>query len=405
MTPNPSSPAVDPLADALPELRNFSLVLGGPLYQFLRRTRLDDDAGQLVGRRIVLAIAIIWAPLLVLCTAEGTLREGAGVPFLYDAETHARFLVTVPLLLLAELVVHLRLRGIIAQFVERGLVCGDAMERFTAAVRSAMAWRNSWVAELALIAFVYPVGHLVREQFFALEGATWYATVEAGATTLTLAGYWLVFVSNPLMQFLLLRWAYRILIWARFLWQTAQIPLRLVPTHPDGNGGLGFLGQSAYALAPILTAMGASVAGNLANRIFHEGASLASFKLDIVLLVLLGMLLVLAPLLVFAPVILAAKRQGLRDYGNFATEYTRDFDRRWLRSRDRDGEPLLGTGDIQSLADLANAYAIVRGMRPVIFTRDLFVQLCVAILLPFVPLVFTMIPLEQLLDRIIGAIF
>ncbi len=143
----------------------------------------------------------------------------------------------------------------------------------------------------------------------------------------------------------------------------------------------------------------------IANRIFHQGASLAAFKLELVLLVGMGMLLLMGPLLVFAPKILAAQRQGLREYGAFTAEYMREFDRRWLRSGDRDGVALLGTGDIQSLADIGNAFTVIREMRPVIFSRTMLVQLAAATLIPFLPLVFTMIPLEQLLDRIIGAIF
>jgi hypothetical protein len=341
----------------------------------------------------------------VLCAFEGTLLGGIDIPFLLDIETHARLLVAVPLMIFAELLVHQRMRLVVGQFVERELLPAASMPRFTAALRSAMAWRNSMLAELALIALVYTLGHYVRDRFFTLESSTWYASLGDGAITFTLAGLWFTFVSNPFTQFLLLRWGYRLLIWARLLWQVSRIELELIPTHPDRNGGLGFLGNSAFAFAPLLTAMGAAVAGMVANRIFHEGASLAAFRLEIVMLVAFGMLLVLGPLLVFAPMILAAQRKGLREYGAFAAQYTRDFDRRWLRSSDREGEQLLGSGDIQSLADLGNAFAVIREMKAAIFSRPVFVQLTAATLIPFVPLVFTMIPLEQLLDRIIGAIF
>ncbi len=404
MTPDLSPRREDPVAVALPELQNFSLVLGGPLWQLLRKTRLDDDAGSLVARRILLASGITWLPLLVLCAIEGTLLGGVAIPFLPDIETHARFLAGVPLMILAELVVHQRLRGVVAQFVERGLVPAASMDRFIQALRSAMAWRNSWLAELALIALVYTAGHYIRESV-ELDTSTWYATVGPGTGTLTAAGLWFTFVSNPVLQFILLRWGYRLLIWARFLWQVSRIELDLIPTHPDRNGGLGFLGGSVYAFAPLLTALGAGVAGMIANRIFHQGASLAAFKLELVLLVGLGMLLLMGPLLVFAPKILAAQRQGLREYGAFTAEYMREFDRRWLRSGDRDGVALLGTGDIQSLADIGNAFSVIREMKPVIFSRTMLVQLAAATLIPFLPLVFTMIPLELLLDRIIGAIF
>jgi hypothetical protein len=394
-----------PQSASLPELESFSLILGGPLYQLFRKAHLDDDVESHVKRRIAVISGIIWLPLLVLCAIEGTLRSGIGVPFLADVETHARFLIAVPLMILAELVVHQRMRGIVSQFVERRLVPQQSMEQFRAALRNAMAWRNSIPAELGLIALVYTLGYYLRTDTFALTASTWYATVGPQGTTTTLPGLWYSWVSNPIMQFLLLRWLFRIVVWSRFLWQVSRIELDLVPTHPDRNGGLGFLGGAAYAYSPLLTAFGAAVAGLVASRIFHEGASLANFKLEIVILVAISMLLVLGPISVFAPQLLAAKRKGLREYGAFATEYTRDFDRRWLRSADHDGEAALGSGDIQSLADLGNAFAVIKEMKALPFSRDMFVQLVVATIVPFAPLLFTMFPIEELLDRIIGAVF
>ena len=393
----------EPLLESFPELQDFSLVLGGPLYQLFRRAHLDDDVESHLRRRILWISGIIWLPLLVLCAIKGTLLGGIEIPFLVDVETHARFLVAVPLMILAEYFVHLRMRGIVAQFVERKLIPAGAMERFRAAIVNAMTWRNSITAELALLAIVFPVGYYLRTDVLALKASTWYATTGVGGSALTLPGFWFTWVSNPFAQFLILRWLFRLVIWGRFLWQVSRIDLDLIPTHPDRNGGLGFLGGSAYAMSPLLAAFSAMVAGLVASRIFHEGGSLANFKLEIVALVALGMVLVLGPLTVFAPQILAAKRRGLREYGAFAADYTRDFHRRWLLHADHDGETMLGTGDIQSLADLGNAFAVIKEMKAVPFSRDMFVQLLWATLVPFVPLVFTMIPLEELLDRLIGA--
>jgi hypothetical protein len=64
-------------------------------------------------------------------------------------------------------------------------------------------------------------------------------------------------------------------------------------------------------------------------------------------------------------------------------------------------EHLLGTSDIQSLADLANSFAIVRDTRLVPFGRDTVMRFLVVIALPLVPLLFTMFPVEELLTRII----
>lgn len=405
MDSNPTSPPRDASADLFPELRNFSLVLGGPLYQLFRKAHLDDDATNHLKRRIVVICGILWLPVALLCALQGTLLGGVDIPFLHDVETHARFLVAVPLMIGAELIVHLRMRGIVMQFVERKLVPDAAMDRFRKAIMNAMAWRNSIPAELAIIAIVLPLGYYVRTRVFALDASTWYATVGADGVDLTLPGFWFSWVSNPLMQFLMLRWVYRIVIWARFLWQVSRIKLDLIPTHPDRNGGLGFLGGSAFAFTPLLASYSAMSAGLVASRIFNEGASLTDFKLEIVALVFCGLLLVLGPMTVFAPQIMAAKRRGKREYGAFAADYMREFDRRWLRTPGHEAVSLLGTGDIQSLADLDNACAIIQEIRPVPLSRDMFFQLVLATLAPFAPLVLTMIPIEELLDRLIQSVF
>jgi hypothetical protein len=388
-----------------PELVDFSLVLGGPLYQLLRRARLEDRVEDYVLRRILVICGVIWLPLALICLLEGSLLSGPAVPFVADIETHARFLVAVPLLILAELIVHQRMRGIVLQFIERGLVTGEALVRFRAALQAAMRLRNSVTAEVLLLVLLFPIGMYVRLKYFTLESDTWYAQVESGSTTPTLAGYWFLAISNAAFQFLVFRWYFRFFIWARFLWQVSRIELNLWPMHPDRNAGLGFLGGSAYALSPLLTAHGVAVAGMVANRIFHQGASLVQFKLEIVVLVAALLLLVIGPFFVFAPRILAARRQGLRDYGILAADYTRLFHQRWVDKPECGGEPLLGSGDIQSLADLSNAFAIVKETHALPVGRDTFLQLIFAALLPFAPLLLTMFPLEELLNRLIGAVF
>ena len=142
---------------------------------------------------------------------------------------------------------------------------------------------------------------------------------------------WYGYVSLPLFQFLLMRWYFRIFIWARFLWQVSRIELSLIPTHPDRVGGLGFLANTVYAFIPLAVAHGALLAGLIANRIFYLGAALPDFKIEIAVLVVFLLCLVLGPLLVFAPQLAQAKRTGNREYGTLAERYVREFDAKWLR--------------------------------------------------------------------------
>ena len=388
------------------ETKDFSLVLGGPLFQLLRRAHLSGSTLELVQKRILFISLLAWLPLLLLSAVEGRLLDaGVAIPFLTDFDVHIRFLVAMPLLILAELVVHQRIRPVVNQFIERRLVPEEARGRFEAAVAAAMRLRNSVTAEVLLIAFVYLVGVLVIWRNSAvLDTATWYTMSVDGDFKLSLAGHWYAYVSLPLFQFLLIRWLFRIFIWLRFLWQVSHIELKLVPTHPDRVGGLGFLANSAYAFMPLALAYGALLAGLLANRIFYVGATLTDFKAEIAIVVILVECMVLIPLLVFSGQLANAKRIGLREYGALAMTYVRDFDNKWLRGGAPADEPLVGSGDIQSLADLGNSFSVVQEMRLAPMARDVVLRLAVATLLPIGPLLLTMMPLEELVKRLLGVV-
>jgi hypothetical protein len=408
MNPKPvTSYASTPDNDRLRKPEDFSLVLGGPLFQLLRRSHLSGDALELLRQRILVISLLAWLPLLALSAVEGqALRGTAAVPFLLDVEVHARFLIALPLLIVAELVVHQRMRFVVRQFLERNLIPQSALPRFDAAVASAFRLRNSVLAEVLLITFVYVVGVLLFwRHYVALAAATWYATPAVEGMKFSPAGMWYAYVSLPLYQFLLVRWYYRIFIWMRFVWQVSRIELSLIPTHPDRVGGLGFLANTVYAFMPLAVSHGVMLAGLIANRIFYIGAALPDFKIEIVVVVVFLLCLVLGPLLLFAAQLAHAKRTGNREYGALAERYVREFDSKWLRGGAPADERLVGSGDIQSLADLANSFEVVRTMQIAPITRDALLRLIAATLAPLVPLVLTMMPLEELLKRLLGIVF
>jgi len=224
-------------------------------------------------------------------------------------------------------------------------------------------------------------------------------------SSLSVAGMWYTFVSVPLFQFLLLRWYFRLFVWARFLWQVSRIDISLVPTHPDRAGGLGFLSSTAFAFVPLALAHGAVLSGMIANRVLLIGTPLTEFKVEIGVVVVFVQCLVFVPLLMFAPQLAEAKRRGLREYGTLAERYVREFDVKWLRGGAPPVEGLIGSADLQSLADLGNSFEVVRTMRAALMTRDAIIQLAVATLLPLAPLLLTIMPLEELLKKLFGILF
>jgi hypothetical protein len=382
----------------------FSLVQGGPLFQLLRRAHLSSDALTLLHRRILVISLFTWLPLLVLSALEGhLLGGGAAIPFLKDVDVHVRFLAVIPLLIVAEFVVHERMRPIAAQFLKQDLLPESARARFDAAIASGQRLRNSVLAEVLLIAFVYGVGVLIIwRHYMVLHTTTWYGTPSAGRSVLSFAGMWYGFVSMPILQFLVLRWLFRLIIWARILWQVSRLDLNLIPTHPDRAGGLGFLSNALFAFIPLAAAIGAWLAGVLANRIFYSEAKLPDFKMQIATTVILVIFVFVGPLLVFAPKIAEAKRTGLFEYGALAQRYVREFDVKWLRAGAPADEVLVGSGDIQSLADLANSFEVVRTMRMAPVALQDIIRLAIAVLVPIVPLLLTVMPLEELLKFAFG---
>jgi hypothetical protein len=381
--------------------------VGGPLFQALRRARLAGDGLQLVRRRIVVIATLAWVPLLVLSAADGKAwGDAVAVPFLRDIDAHARFLIALPLLIIAEIVVHRRTRPIVTQFVTLGLVRDGTRKNFEAAIESATRLRNSVLAEVTLIAIVYVVGILVVWRYYiALGAATWYAAPTGDGRQIHLAGWWYFLFSLPIFQFLLLRWYFRLFIWARFLWQVSRIDLTYAPMHPDRIGGLGFMSRLGYAFAPLLIAQGTLLAGMLANRIFYDGARLTDFKIEIFVFVAIMVAVVIAPLFVFVEPLSRARRAGLRDYSHLAKRHIDEFEAKWLHGGADAGELLVGNPDVSSLTDMSSSFDVVREMRLVPITRDLVIQLVVVTLLPLAPLLLTMISVEELLGQFVRIVF
>ena len=379
----------------------FSLFLGGPLYQlFIRIGLLKPPLDRLKWRLLVIT-AVAWVPLLFLTLVDGRFLGGVKVPFFHDFEVQARLLLSIPLLIAAEVTIHNRTAAMIRQFRERQIVTGALEDRFREINESAMRIRNSIPLEVALAIIVVVIGRLTWQGLAALQSDTWYATMVAGTRTYTPAGFWYQFVSLPISQFIWLRWVFRLVIWWRFLLQVSKLDLNLVPTHPDRCCGLGFLDGTALAMAPFLLAHSCLLSGYLANRILWEGAKLPAYYPELGALAAFLFALTLGPLCVFTPCLARARLQGLLRYGKLASEYVNAFDRKWIGGERSPDEPLVGTGDIQSLADLGNSFSVVQTIIPFPFGRSSLVGLVVVIALPLLPLALTMFSLAEIVQRLV----
>jgi hypothetical protein len=375
----------------------FLLTDGGPTYLIQKRLGLIRKDSPLIVRRAVLTILFTWIPLLVLSALQHDATGGAvPVPFLKDFAVHARFLLSLPLLIVAENVLGPHLAQAATHFIYSGVVVKSDYERFKAAVVNGLKWRDSNLAEGILLALAFGITS-VTLRALSVHVSTWYAVRNGTGISITWAGWWFVLFCVPLFQFLTLRWLWRLFLWAQFLWRMNQLKLKLIPTHPDQAGGIAFVGEAQRFFGIVLLAFSISVAGVLANSVLYDKIPLPHFAPPIFSYVILAVLLVLAPMGIFTGRLLQTKRSGLYQYGSLATEYTSSFHQKWIVEQPPREEPLLGTGDIQSLADLGNSFSFIEKMNAMPMGPRTPIHLVLACLLPMSPLLLTMMPLGDVL--------
>jgi hypothetical protein len=400
------SPPVRPLVERSdPSIRSdrraFSLWCPTPLQRLYCRVGLSDEAYEWLGRRAFVLTALAWLPLFTLSAWHGRAWSGVDVPFLRDIDVQARYLIAMPLLVTGELLIHRRAADVVWQFVEQRIVVGRARAGFDRAIDSATALARSRLIEILLLIGVFSIGFRVSGSAAQLPGSTWYEQSADGSTGLTPAGWWYVLVSRPLLQYLLLRWYFRFFVWGRFLWQVSRLPLHLTPTHPDRRAGLGFLSVLSYSFAPFLIAHGTMLSSRVANAILYAGSTLRQYEVEMAVIPAAALVLVLGPELAFCSGLWRAKRAGLFAYGALAERYVRDFENKWVRHPRSVSEPLLGSADIQSLADLANSFQNLGQMSVLPPTRASVVALLLITLLPLAPLPLTMISGRELFERLL----
>ena len=384
---------------AIPALESFSLVKGGPLYRLMLRVRLVTGESYLP--MAIFFVVLTWLPLLVLSVWQGS-GTGAHVriTFLRDFAVQARLLISLPILIIADAFVDPRLRVAMRQFVRSNLIAPADVPRFEYAIRTLPGWRDSALAEAAIVLFavVHAYFALSKHGWYSATLSSWYAIPGPEGRILTPAGWWLQ-VSLSISLFFLGRWLWRLLVWARLLSQINGLNLQLIPTHPDRAGGLAFVGKSQTRFGFVVFAVCAAGAGTCANWIVFEGETLRSLESVILAYLLIAMAVFMSPALLFTGRLYELKKKGQLEYGALAMEYVQLFDSKWLRGSASREETFLGSKDIRSLADLAISFDVVRQMGIVVLDRKAVLAFLASATIPFLPLLLTVLPLRDLIKE------
>jgi hypothetical protein len=381
--------ATGPPADPL-------VLTAGPLQRFGRRLGLIRSDSNSVPFGFVLG-GSLWLVLLLFSWIDGVLDGLFSLPAI---GVHVRLLVALPLFFVAETLVAPCVATFIETVVRSGVVPPRAKRALDAELASARRLASSWWPEL--LCLLGALAMLLAGSHLHLHGTT--ATLGgAGANVSgTLAGLWYGVVCLTVVRFALLRWLWRMLLWCRFLRAFSRLELHLVPTHPDRQAGLGYLQVVHSQFMPVVVAISAIQAAGLAEEIAQGTTPLETVAPAIVLLLAVMAGLFLGPLLILAPRLRAARLAGLKSYMELGSAYVNAFETKWIAPAASPREPLLGSADVQSLADLQSSMGTVDEMRWIPVGLRLAMFGLASTLVPMIPLLLFKYPLAELADKLVG---
>jgi hypothetical protein len=382
---------------------HFSVVEGGPIYRFQLAIGMALRNRSGLVKRALLTILITWLPLLLLSLAQDrAFGNQVHIPFLYDFATAIRFFIGLPLLVIAEAVIDPKLNHAVKHFVTSGLVAAEDLRAFEEVVLKTNRLRDSVVPALVILIAAFTPSIWYKDTEFLKSGvSTWHTIASLSGEHLSVAGWWFGVVSLPLFRVLLFRWVWMTFLWTFFLRRLVGIELRCVATHADGCGGLGFLTHAQLLFGLIAFANAAVLAGAFGNSIAYQGATVASLKFLMIAYCALAVIVLAAPLLVLTPKLLKVKRRGIYQYGSLGNAYAQAFDAKWIQGISSEREALLGTSDIQSLADLSNSFAVVQRMKVVLINKEILLGLAIPAVLPMVPLIVIATPADELVRALL----
>lgn len=380
-------------------VESFSL-LGGPLHELGIRLGLVRKGTNTIPLGLALGL-VPWAVLLALAVLQGL------TPQLFSLQSlgaHVRLLVAIPLFFLCETWVDPELGAFVSLAESSGVVPKEELPGLRAAVARTTMALDSWLPEAFLLVVALLLPWIAGPVGLVDAAAARASTSTATSGALAGVSYWFLMGCLALFRFLMFRWLWRLGLWWYFLWRVARLDLDLVPTHPDSVAGLGYLEVVHAHFTPLILALSAVSSAMVADGIAAGVTTIEGMSPSVAWILILDAVLFLGPLFLFTPKLWACRRRGLRDYMELASHYVTAFDRKWLNPGTPPEEGLLGSADIQSLADLSGSISVVRGMRWAPVSLRLFAALAASATLPVLPLLLLQYPVGDLLRRLLTSL-
>jgi len=377
-----------------PDIESLFQLGSGRIQKVLEQVRLAHGGQLHVGRAVALSAAISWFPLLVLATVEGVAwGHGVAVPLVKDFLTYGQFLLAVPILILGEVIVGERLVLAVSELRRSDILTPEDTPTLDGILKRVVdLWEGRWVnSVLLLLTFGVTFWSLWSEPKW-LTG-DWQLV----GKRISLPGWWYLLISMPLLRFLLLRWLWRVLMWSWVLFRLSRLRLKPLPVHPDRAGGLAFIGGTQVGFGIVMSAFSVQLSCLVADAVQYHGANLVAYKSHLIAFVLIAVLFLVLPLLVFVPTLARAREEGLLFLSGSGHQGAEDLEKKL--SSDRVGP--LPAETISGLADFSVLYENARLMRLVPIEWKHILALALAAGLPFLPLVFLVVPAQEVLWKLV----
>jgi len=371
----------------------FSL-LGGPLHKMGRRLGLVRGTNTV---RLGLALGVgLWLIVVILDLLGGPTDQLFALTVVGG---HARLLLVIPLFFMCETWVDPLMTGFIGAIASAGLVPPGARAALNAEVTRANRRADAWWPEAVWLSVAILLE--VAGSSLGMYGTT--GVYDPSRTRETLSTFMYFRVGVTLFRFLVFRWTWKLVLWYWFIWRVSRLDLRLIPGHPDRDGGLGGIEAVHERFSLLVAAYSilhcASLAESIAAGTLVVGATIYSW---VAMVLLVDAVLFICPLLVFTDKLWASRTMGLARYQSLAARYATEFEARWADGTVPEGAPLLGTSDIQSMADLDHTVKDVKEMRWITVSPRMLTMMTVAGIGPFLPLLLFKYPVADLAQKFLS---
>jgi hypothetical protein len=360
----------------------FLVARGGPFYTLQRQLGLLRGDAFRAGRRAVLLVGLAWGvPLVSSIVAGDAIGPYTDRPYLLDPGVWARFFIAVGLFILMERQTEERLRKHLAQFARAPLLAPGSFEPAAEAVTRALKRRDSRFAKIVCLTIAILATISAAFRMIDVEISSWMVRVSTDGNSFTVAGWWCIVFSNTLFLFLLLRWLWRLFVWSMLLRDLAGLELRLVATHPDGHGGLAFIGQYPNAYATFILAVSCVVGAAIAKQFLAGDLTGEAYGIVMGVWLVIVFLPFAVALLAFRKPLAKLKEQTSLACSALATRHHRAAERDLLVkniSAPEDAEKAAG----QDIPDPSKAFATTRKLSVFPFSRSALLPIAAAALLP-----------------------